>query len=47
MAYQGYILFIFGLSMVIALSVIIAVYYLKRDKRDVEAPKYKMLDDDD
>ena len=47
MAYQGYILFMFGLSLVISLAVIIAVYYLKRNRRDVEAPKYRMLDDDE
>ena len=46
MAAQGYILFLFGLSMVIALGVIIAVYYTRKDKDDVEKPKYHMMDDD-
>lgn len=47
MANQGYILFIFGLSMVIALGVIILVYYTRKDKDDVESPKHRMLDDDE
>jgi len=47
MAFQRYILFLFGLSMVIALAVIIGVYYTRKNRDDVEAPKYKMMDDDD
>ena len=43
---QAYILLTFGLSMVIALVVIIAVYYGKRKEDDVESPKYRMMDDD-
>jgi len=46
MAYQGYVLFIFGLSMVIALGVIIAVYCTRKDRDDVETPKHRMMDDD-
>ena len=43
---QAYILFTFGLSMVVLLAVLIVFYYSRRRKDDVEAPKYKMLDDD-
>lgn len=47
MQYQGYILFFFGLSLVIALVAIIVFYYARRRHDNVEAPKYSMMDDDD
>jgi cbb3-type cytochrome oxidase subunit 3 len=39
--------FTFGLTLVIIFIVIIAYYYSKKRHRDVEAPKYTMLDDED
>lgn len=37
---------LFGLSLVIALAVTIIFYYSKKRHKKVEAPKYRMLDDD-
>ncbi len=39
--------FTFGLSLVIIFAVIIAYYYSRKRDKSVEAPKYKMLEDDD
>ena len=50
MAAQGYILFIFGISLVISLALIIIFYYTKKRKDDIdkiEEPKYRMMQDDD
>lgn len=33
--------------MVIALAVIIAIYYTRKDRDSVESPKYTMMEDDD
>jgi len=44
---MAYIYILFGLSMVIALLIAIGVYYSKGRKKEVEEPKYRMLDDDD
>ncbi len=41
----AYILFTF--SLVVVLVCIIAYYYNPRRKKEVEAPKHKMLDDDE
>lgn len=43
------ILFLFGLSMVISLALIIIHYYTKKrvDRDKIEAPKYSMMQDDD
>jgi formate hydrogenlyase subunit 3/multisubunit Na+/H+ antiporter MnhD subunit len=38
---------LFGLSMVVALLIAIGVYYSRSRKKEVEEPKYRMLDDDD
>jgi len=38
--------FLFGLTLVIILLVVIIYYYSKKRHANVEAPKYKMLDDD-
>lgn len=47
MAIQGWILFFFGVSLVISLAVIIHHYYGGRRGSDVEEPKYRMFDDED
>jgi cbb3-type cytochrome oxidase subunit 3 len=41
---MAYILF--GLTLVIILIVVIIYYFSKKRRTNVEAPKYKMLDDD-
>jgi cbb3-type cytochrome oxidase subunit 3 len=38
--------FVFGSVLVLALAAIIAFYYSRKRKTDVEKAKYKMLDDD-
>lgn len=38
--------FLFGLSLVITLLVIIVYYYSHKRHREIEEPKYRMLDDD-
>jgi cbb3-type cytochrome oxidase subunit 3 len=43
---RGTAYFLFGLTLVIILLVVIVYYYSKKRHRDIEAPKYKMLDDD-
>lgn len=42
----GTLYLLFGLSLVIALTVTIIFYYSKKRHKKVEAPKYRMLDDD-
>jgi len=37
---------LFGLTLVIILIVVIIYYFSKKRHTNVEAPKYKMLDDD-
>jgi cbb3-type cytochrome oxidase subunit 3 len=39
--------FLFGLTLVIIFVVIIFFYYARKRHRRIEAPKYRMLDDDD
>ncbi|MEW6601967.1 MAG: CcoQ/FixQ family Cbb3-type cytochrome c oxidase assembly chaperone [Nitrospirota bacterium] len=39
--------FVFGLTLVIIFLVIIGFYYSKKRHKEVEEPKFKMLDDDD
>jgi len=39
--------FIFGLALVVIFVVIIVFYYSRKRHRQVEAPKYTMLDDED
>jgi cbb3-type cytochrome oxidase subunit 3 len=46
MSGQGMAYFLFGLSLVIVLAVIIAYYYSRKRHRKIEEPKYRMLDDD-
>ncbi|UCH80472.1 MAG: CcoQ/FixQ family Cbb3-type cytochrome c oxidase assembly chaperone [Nitrospiraceae bacterium] len=38
--------FLFGLTLVIILIVVVIYYFSKKRHTSVEAPKYKMLDDD-
>ena len=47
MSIQAIFYFIFGLSLVVALGVAIFHYYGKGKSKEVEEPKYRMLDDDD
>lgn len=39
--------FVFGSVLVLSLAAIIAFYYSRKRKADVERAKYKMLDDDE
>jgi len=39
--------FLFGTALVVALAVIILVYYAKKRKSHVEEPKYRMMRDDE
>ena len=41
------IYFLFGLTLVIALAIIIVHYYARRRHRNVEEPKYRMMEEDD
>ena len=46
MSQQGMAYLLFGLTLVIILIVVTIYYYAKKRHTNVEAPKYKMLDDD-
>lgn len=39
--------FVFGATLTVALAVIAVFYYRRPRKERVEAPKYRMLEDDD
>ncbi|MBI5055192.1 MAG: cbb3-type cytochrome c oxidase subunit 3 [Nitrospirae bacterium] len=39
--------FVFGVTLVVAFTVIIVFYYSKKRHKKVEEAKYKMLDDED
>lgn len=47
MEYQGIAYFVFGLALVALFGVIIVFYYARKRHKKVEAPKYRMLDDDE
>jgi len=44
---ENIIYFIFGLTLVIALAIIIVHYYARRRHVSVEEPKYRMMEEDD
>ena len=46
MAPQSLVYFGFGLTLSVVFLVIIIYYYSKKRQRRVEAPKYRMLDDE-
>jgi cbb3-type cytochrome oxidase subunit 3 len=47
MSPQATAYFLFGLTLVIIFVVIIFFYYSRKRHKSVEAPKYRMLKDDD
>lgn len=44
---QAYILLLFGISLVIAMIIVILFAYSSRRKTKIEEPKYRMMEDDE